>query len=299
MNYPIPIGHNNCRKIIEHSLSNLSHAYHFSGVEGIGKKLFAVWIAKHLLCENNLPLWTPCGCPACRQAENNMHPDLYIFSDSSEKKYTTEGIRRISEIVDSTSYCGRWKVIILDDAHLLSSGGKHTSANALLKNLEEPGSNTIFFLVTHRSDMLLPTILSRCQTVRFNPLSQEEVEEICRENNIEYDRSALTAAGGSIANLVSLSDFNIKKFLSALETADIKTLAMLIFDESNRAALPAVVENLRIQLIKDSNRSRGGHIRFIQYLSRFSDELQYNVNLNAMRLDLFANLTELLRTSKA
>jgi DNA polymerase-3 subunit delta' len=297
MNYPAPIGHNNCRKYIERALSNLSHAYHFSGIEGIGKKLFAVWIAKHLLCENNLPLWTPCSCPACRQVENDMHPDLYIFSDSNpdkEKKYTAESIRRISEIVDSTSYCGKWKVIILDDAHLLSSGGKHASANALLKNLEEPGSDTIFFLVTHRSDMLLPTILSRCQTVRFNPLSQEEVEEICRENDIKYDRSALTAAGGSIANLISLSDFNINKFLSAVETADIKTLSNLIFDETNRAALPAVIENLRIQLIKKHDRFDSKHIRFIQYLDKFSDELQYNVNMNAMRLDLFANLTELL-----
>jgi DNA polymerase-3 subunit delta' len=297
MNYPTPIGHNNCRKYIERALSNLSHAYHFSGIEGIGKKLFAVWIAKYLLCENNLPLWTPCSCPACRQAENDIHPDLYIFSDSNpdkEKKYTAESIRRISEIVDSTSYCGKWKVIILDDAHLLSSGGKHASANALLKNLEEPGSDTIFFLVTHRSDMLLPTILSRCQTVRFNPLNQEEVEEICRENNIKYDRSALTAAGGSIANLISLSDFNINKFLNAVETADIKTLSTLIFDEANRIALPAVIENLRIQLIKKHDRFDSKHIRFIQYLNKFSDELQYNVNMNAMRLDLFANLTELL-----
>ncbi|MDR2400871.1 MAG: AAA family ATPase [Deferribacteraceae bacterium] len=311
------IGHSKAREVLTHSLANLSHAYHFSGIEGIGKKLFAVWIAKYLLCEKGSPLFTPCACPSCTQVDNNMHPDLHRFSDNKKKKdsdgsdskddalslrkdegdkddYAVESIRRITEIVDSTSYSGKWKVIILDGAHRLSSGGQTAAANSLLKTLEEPGSDTVFFLVTHRSDLMLSTILSRCQTVHFSPLSLSELEQICQKNGFNYNRDLLSAAGGSVSNLLCLTKFDIKGFLTAADTGNYEELAERIFSFSvkDRHALPVVIDNLRIHLIqKHSSFNDKSHIQLIQYLDRFSKDIQYNVNINIMLLDLYANLT--------
>ncbi|MDR2104371.1 MAG: AAA family ATPase, partial [Deferribacteraceae bacterium] len=241
-NYPIPIGHQRTREVVERSLVNLSHAYLFSGIEGIGKKLFAIWIAKYLLCEKGSPLFTECSCSACVQADNNLHPDIHILSGNRDDKtveskkkgnikgdYVVDNVRTLTEIVDSTPYSGKWKVIILDGAHQLSFGGQSASANAILKTLEEPGANSVFFLITHRTDLILPTILSRCQTVYFNPLSIDELEKICRLNAIAYTQDSLAAAGGSLSNLKFLAKFNIKGFFKLVENRENEALAEIIF----------------------------------------------------------------------
>jgi DNA polymerase-3 subunit delta' len=271
-------------------------------VEGIGKKLFAVWIAKYLLCEKGTPLFSPCDCPSCLQADNGSHPDIHIFSEEKKKSdkekddYAVDNIRAIAETAGSTSYSGRWKIIILDGAHRLSSGGQNTSANALLKTLEEPGADTVFFLITHRPQLLLPTILSRCQTIRFNPLSIKDLEAICIADNIKYNQDLLLAAGGSVSNLLSLAKFDIKGFIKAVETADTKELAAHVFSMGEKDRTAAVLGNLREHLIHTHGAADEKYIGFIQYLDKFIRDFQdYNLNTNIMLLDLYANLTEYIR----
>jgi len=160
-------------------------AYLFSGPEGVGKRSTAMAFAAALNCREAED--HPCGtCRSCRMVFERVHPDLYIPDRSSTqipknppaaggRERTNSGY--ISEIVPKLNYAplmGRWKVVLLDDAHQLNE----TAANYLLKTMEEPPSQTLFVLVTAAEHLLLPTVVSRCQRIRFAPLSDEQVVRI-------------------------------------------------------------------------------------------------------------------------
>lgn len=145
------VGHNKNKKYFETIIKNgqLSHAYLFSGSEMIGKKMFAQDLVNLL---NN------------RKAENN--PDLKLVS------YTIEDARNLKSFLSVKPYYGPYKVAIIDDAENLTA----EASNALLKILEEPSASSIIILISSRPKSLLPTVLSRCQEIKFQSLDNEELE---------------------------------------------------------------------------------------------------------------------------
>ncbi len=151
--------------------------YLFSGSDGIGKKMVALWFAKLLNCPSPN---APCGvCLSCRKIERGEHPDVRVISrDEKKTAILIDDVRQ--EIIEESSYQpfeGKYRVFIIDNAHDLNE----QSQNALLKTLEEPPPFMVIILVTSRPSELLPTVLSRCREIRFLPLKPEEVMKIMDE----------------------------------------------------------------------------------------------------------------------
>lgn len=163
----------------------LSHAYLFSGARGIGKEAFAMEFVKLVNC---LGESKPCGkCVNCQAIERNNFPDLLVIksvnsiSSIKNKKDSLEidvsQIRDAQNFLSYKSYYGSFKSVIVEDAERMNTEAQ----SCFLKTLEEPKGKTLLILVSSKPDMLLSTITSRCQTVKFFrpkdlPLNSEKME---------------------------------------------------------------------------------------------------------------------------
>ncbi len=182
--FDIVKGHEHIKRFFKNAYKNkkLHTTYLFKGREGIGKKLFAKVVSAMILCENEEN--SPCGfCRHClkvkKMIENpetpNPHLDLIEIKPAEGKnEITVEDIETILTTTNFPPYEGNARIFIIDNCHLMNK----TSANMVLKTLEEPPENTYFFLITSKPDSLLPTILSRCQQVYFNTSGLEDYIEI-------------------------------------------------------------------------------------------------------------------------
>jgi DNA polymerase-3 subunit delta' len=185
----------------------LAHAYLFTGPPGIGKRLFAVELAKALLCEKAGPDFTACDhCPSCVQIDAGTHPDFYPAARPPEAlEFPIDLMRTLCASFALKSARGRGKVVIIDDADDLNE----ESANCFLKTLEEPPPRSVLILIGSSSERQLPTIVSRCQVVRFAPLRAELVDELLGARGVE--EGALRArlvrlSGGSPGLAEALAD---------------------------------------------------------------------------------------------
>jgi len=154
--------------------NSVAHAYLFIGIDGIGKGLAANTLAKALNCEKEAQ--NSCDkCVSCRKIDGKNHPDIFrVICDETQRSIKINSIRALGERICLRPYEARRKVYIIEDAHLMTE----EAANALLKTLEEPPVNSIFILTTSNISRLFQTIISRCQVVKFSPLSPEIIENI-------------------------------------------------------------------------------------------------------------------------
>ena len=157
----------------------LHHALILSGPPGIGKATFAFHLARHLVA-NPVPATAPAtflppdpSSALFRQIAQGAHPSiLHLTRPANDKTkgfksaVTVDEIRRINRFLAMTSSDGGYRVAIVDPADDMNAN----AANALLKNLEEPPARTLFVLIAHSPGGLLPTIRSRCQTIKLKPL---------------------------------------------------------------------------------------------------------------------------------
>ena len=158
--------------------NKLSHAYIFAGPEGVGKRLTAINFAKSLNCLNPLE-HEPCEtCPSCKKINNSTHPDVFIIGNEEEEDaIKMEDVRRLIKDIYLKPFEAKKKVYIIDGAHNM----KHEAANALLKTLEEPPTDSILILITENLKALFHTIVSRSQVVRFFPLKTGQIESILKK----------------------------------------------------------------------------------------------------------------------
>lgn len=177
-----------------------AHAYLFTGLEGVGKKLVAVRFACMLNCpdpsEDRELL-----CPVCRKIAAEKHPDVAI--ERPEKGIIR--IDRIRNLQSAFKYApveGKWRVMIIDDAHLMNRAAQ----NALLKTLEEPPPSRMLILVTSKPNLLLSTVRSRCRRIRFGALSREAMEHILDAKGVSRDRAQVLAnlSSGSIGLAIEM-----------------------------------------------------------------------------------------------
>ncbi|MEA2109634.1 MAG: DNA polymerase III subunit delta', partial [Pseudomonadota bacterium] len=177
---------------------NVPAALLLTGMEGVGKCFTAFQLVQVVNCRQ-APPGDACGdCPDCRQIARRVHPDVLLV-EAEKSQIKIDQIRELHHYLGFAPLSGRFKVVIINDAHLLNAA----AANALLKTLEEPPAQTIFILVTHRQQVLLPTILSRCIALTFKPLSHAALRQIvvAGENDIDaksMDR-AIALGGGSVS----------------------------------------------------------------------------------------------------
>ncbi len=156
----------------------IGHAYLFSGDEGIGKRLMAIRFAQALSCETPPASSQPdsCGdCRACQQIVSGTYPDVLVIQPEQEKANPQIRIDQIREIERHVIYrplLSTRKICLIDDADRLTTN----AANAFLKTLEDPPAHSLFLLVTSQPLRLLPTVRSRCLTLRFSPATPEQFE---------------------------------------------------------------------------------------------------------------------------
>jgi len=189
---------------------NHAHAYIFDGVSGIGKSKIADIFARALQCELNLK---PCNeCISCRASLAFNHPDIRYV----KPKGAALGVDDIREQVNAAAhirpYQYKYKVFILDSADKMT----REAQNALLKTLEEPPSYAVFLLISQSLHNFLPTIISRCVTLRLKPLPLKQVEGYLTERGYDALESlaAASAGGGSIGKallLVADEDFRAER----------------------------------------------------------------------------------------
>lgn len=180
------------------ALGQTSHAYLFTGPEQIGKRTLAFAFAQAIQCEKRTPgSGAACGeCIACRKAEHGNHPDILRISLPKDKQhYSIDQVREIIEDVALKPTEGRKRIIILPNMDLMTLPALQSS----LKVLEEPPPTAMILLTCVSVDLLLPTIISRCQQVALTPVAPEELAAalVARwECNPTQARQIATLSGG-------------------------------------------------------------------------------------------------------
>src|SRR5208337_4555232 len=193
----------------------VAHGYIFSGARGVGKTTTARVLAKALNCVQG-PTVTPCGeCPSCQEIAAGNSIDVLEIDAASNR-----GIDEIRELRENVRYLparDRYKIFIIDEAHMLTT----EAFNALLKTLEEPPPRSLF---------ILATIQSRCQHFSFRLLDYQEIfsrlQWVCAQENIKADEGALSAvtqaAEGSMRDGLSLLDQVIASCGNQLEETRVR-----------------------------------------------------------------------------
>lgn len=227
------IGHSKIKEHLKNSirLNKVSHAYLFVGDKGVGKKTMAKAFAQTLQCEEKGIV--PCmKCKSCLQAVSDNQPDIRMLTHE-KAAISVDEIR--SQLVNDAGimpYAGPYKIYIVPDAHLLNAAAQ----NAMLKTIEEPPSYVVVILVVDNKEALLPTILSRCVTINFMPLSDKEITKYLMEKQMIPDYAAAMAAAfsqGSVEKAVKIAmskEYSEKKerLISILRAIDEMTIAEVV-----------------------------------------------------------------------
>jgi len=206
------VGQQHVTETLKNAIKNdrVAHAYIFSGARGVGKTTAARILAKALNCVQG-PTATPCGvCDSCKEITAGNSLDVIEIDAASNRGI--DQIRELREMVRYAPAASRSKVVILDEAHMLTG----EASNALLKTLEEPPDRVIFVMATTQPEDLEDTIRSRSQHFHFRALTFAEIagrlEEIAQKENLKIEP-------GAMAVIARMAEGSLRDALSLLEQA--------------------------------------------------------------------------------
>src|SRR5229473_1127296 len=206
------VGQQHVTETLKNAIKNdrVAHAYIFSGARGVGKTTAARILAKALNCVKG-PTATPCGeCDSCKEIAAGTSLDVIEIDAASNRGI--DQIRELREMVRYAPASSRSKVVILDEAHMLTG----EASNALLKTLEEPPDPVIFVMATTEPENLVDTIRSRSQHFHFRALTFAEItgrlQEIAQKENLQIE-------SGALAVIARMAEGSLRDALSLLEQA--------------------------------------------------------------------------------
>jgi DNA polymerase III subunit gamma/tau len=206
------VGQSHVTETLANAIRNnrVAHAYIFSGARGVGKTTAARILAKALNCVKG-PIAEPCGvCDSCKEIAAGTSLDVIEIDAASNRGI--DQIRELREMVRYAPAAARSKVVILDEAHMLTG----EASNALLKTLEEPPDRVIFVMATTQPEDLVDTIHSRSQHFHFRALTFAEItgrlKEIAEKENLKIEP-------GALAVIARMAEGSLRDALSLLEQA--------------------------------------------------------------------------------
>jgi DNA polymerase-3 subunit gamma/tau len=263
-------------KTLKNAVRNdkIAHAYLFSGTRGTGKTTMAKLLARAINCDANTD-GNPCNkCDKCLGILDGSILDIIEIDAASNN--SVDNIRDIRDEVIYTPAVTRFKVYIIDEVHMLSTG----AFNALLKTLEEPPSHVVFILATTEPHKLPATILSRCQKYDFKRISPDGIykrlELIINDNNLSFDKRALRLIAryskGALRDGISLLDQCMSMGKDNLSLEDIKQMAG-VYDDDIFFNLLFAIKNQDIQsiisLVDEINNAGKDLYHFLQSYIEF------------------------------
>jgi DNA polymerase-3 subunit delta' len=248
------IGQDRAIGVLQRSINmgRVSHAYLFSGVEGCGKKKTALAFIQAVFCGKD----EACGvCSSCRKMASGQHPDLHLIEpDGAFIKI--DQVRELQKELAYRPFEAPKKACIIDGADKLNL----SSGNALLKTLEEPPGNALMILIAPERSAMLQTILSRCQSLTFQPLSAKVVEDrLARDGfGAEAARVAATLCGGSLSRAFEIAADGVLEgrasFLTRVTSLKLGNVAEIfaMAEElaANKEGLPELLE-LLLSFLRD------------------------------------------------
>ena len=228
LNFSEMVGQEHITKTLKNQIiaNRVGHAYLFNGGRGTGKTSAAKILARAINCLNPKD-GEPCNeCEICKGAISGSLTDIVEMDAASNN--SVEDIRSIREEVNFLPTKAKYRVYIIDEVHMLSTG----AFNALLKTLEEPPEHVKFILATTEPQKLPATILSRCQRFDFKKISNEDIikrlEIVCKESNIEITKEALqiiaTLSEGAMRDALSILERCIQDGENQIDENKIKDL---------------------------------------------------------------------------
>ena len=280
----------------------IAHAYLFAGPRGTGKTTMAKLFAKALNCEHGLG----CQCNECKNCiaiTEGSHPDVLELDAASNN-----GVDEIRELIDKVKYgtiLGKYKVYIIDEVHMLSTG----AFNALLKTLEEPPEHVIFILATTEPHKILPTILSRCQRYDFNKVSEEDIKNrlkaVLLNEDVEYVDEAIDLvvklADGGMRDALSILEKVLAYSGNTLNVEDILNIFALESKEEKIKLINSIIHHDMSDVLSRLNNyiSKGTDIKRLteDLLLILKDVVIYNSSYDGKYLEVL-NIDEVKELSK-
>ncbi|MDQ7032539.1 MAG: DNA polymerase III subunit gamma/tau [Desulfonauticus sp.] len=303
------IGQEYIKKILSRAAQEdrVAHVYLFSGTRGVGKTTVARILAKAVNCED-APVSEPCNnCTHCKSITKGNFPDVIEIDGASHTG--VDNVRKLREDVFLPPISGRYKVIIIDEAHMLSKA----AFNALLKTLEEPPKHCIFIFATTEPERFPITIVSRSQHYVFNSLSQYQIQQhleyVLNQEGIKFESQAVQLiarrADGSVRDAMSLLAQVLALSDGELLEVEVRQILGLVGDELFQKLFELIAKqdlveiHKTVEYLREQGLDLGFFLReFALYwrnlflLAKLRGEANKILNWDETRLKIWLNMVQ-------